>query len=434
MGYDELNDKTDENIYDDDMAVAAVGGLFGGEKKDGGSEGTASDIVDVRDEAASPRRVPVREYKVREYFSEQDDLSAEDEPAKGESATEPVSGEPLPASKKDSFNPENEDYSEYIKAMSRENAEEKNKKVVMPREKEMVRDASRNPAVRREQKTDGKPEKRTDTGDRRDDRRVEIKDDKTDESRAKAPPKDSRADTGRTRARNMAYPDGRVREAEAVSEKTGEPIKPAPPRAVPKYPVSSTGRIPVKGNVRGSKFFEAENRADDGGDAVSMIMDLRVIMVVVSIILFALSAFLFLQNMSLRGETRDVDEALANLAAAEAEITDLKLNIANLQDDLKTAEGDLAYYQGLAQNSGNDITDPGDGDNGGHVGLGLPGNPMPTPMAPMGPIEYTVVSGDTLTRIANQFYGDGTRWREIYNFNHLTTEQLRIGQSLLIPR
>ena len=32
-------------------------------------------------------------------------------------------------------------------------------------------------------------------------------------------------------------------------------------------------------------------------------------------------------------------------------------------------------------------------------------------------ITYVVVKGDNLTRIAQKFYGDGARWREIYNMN-----------------
>ena len=45
-------------------------------------------------------------------------------------------------------------------------------------------------------------------------------------------------------------------------------------------------------------------------------------------------------------------------------------------------------------------------------------------------INYTVVSGDNLTRIANRH---GLEWRDIYNLNNLKTTTLQVGQALKIP-
>lgn len=47
---------------------------------------------------------------------------------------------------------------------------------------------------------------------------------------------------------------------------------------------------------------------------------------------------------------------------------------------------------------------------------------------------YTVKSGDTLSKLAIQFYGDMARWREIATANKLENPNLiRVGQQLVIP-
>ena len=48
--------------------------------------------------------------------------------------------------------------------------------------------------------------------------------------------------------------------------------------------------------------------------------------------------------------------------------------------------------------------------------------------------RYTVRRGDTLSRIAKKFYGDGQKWKRIAKANHLADpDEIREGQSLVIP-
>ncbi|MEV2267780.1 LysM peptidoglycan-binding domain-containing protein [Nonomuraea africana] len=55
--------------------------------------------------------------------------------------------------------------------------------------------------------------------------------------------------------------------------------------------------------------------------------------------------------------------------------------------------------------------------------------PAPTPQQ-----EYTVVKGDSLWGIARMMYGDGNRWREIADANHISDpKRLEVGQRLVIP-
>jgi len=51
--------------------------------------------------------------------------------------------------------------------------------------------------------------------------------------------------------------------------------------------------------------------------------------------------------------------------------------------------------------------------------------------------HYTVVSGDTLWKIAQRMYGDGSRYMEIFEANTDVLEQpdhILPGQQLIIPR
>ena len=50
---------------------------------------------------------------------------------------------------------------------------------------------------------------------------------------------------------------------------------------------------------------------------------------------------------------------------------------------------------------------------------------------------YTVVSGDTLSKIAKQFLGDAKRYPEIFNANKGTLtdpDKIKVGQTLTIPK
>jgi nucleoid-associated protein YgaU len=65
---------------------------------------------------------------------------------------------------------------------------------------------------------------------------------------------------------------------------------------------------------------------------------------------------------------------------------------------------------------------------------------MPQPAAAAGSGSfgktYTVKSGDTLSGIAQQFYGDASKYNKIFEANHdklTSADQIRPGQELVIP-
>jgi nucleoid-associated protein YgaU len=63
------------------------------------------------------------------------------------------------------------------------------------------------------------------------------------------------------------------------------------------------------------------------------------------------------------------------------------------------------------------------------------GGSSSTAPAPSGR-SYTVVTGDSLSKIANQFYGDAQKWRKIYEANRdqiKNPDLIYPGQTFTIP-
>jgi P-type Cu2+ transporter len=65
------------------------------------------------------------------------------------------------------------------------------------------------------------------------------------------------------------------------------------------------------------------------------------------------------------------------------------------------------------------------------------GTPTPGSSAEAGGESYEIQPGDTLATIAQQFYGDPTQWRRIYDANKdaigADPDKLKVGTKLTIP-
>jgi nucleoid-associated protein YgaU len=67
-----------------------------------------------------------------------------------------------------------------------------------------------------------------------------------------------------------------------------------------------------------------------------------------------------------------------------------------------------------------------------------PAKPTATspPATPAAPRTYTVVAGDSLSKIAKKFYGDANKWKRIFEANRDTVKNADLihpGQVLKIP-
>ncbi|GAA4382637.1 LysM peptidoglycan-binding domain-containing protein [Hymenobacter koreensis] len=76
-------------------------------------------------------------------------------------------------------------------------------------------------------------------------------------------------------------------------------------------------------------------------------------------------------------------------------------------------------------------TQPAAGDSTGFFGN------QTQPAATQGD-SYTVVSGDSLSKIAKNHYGDAAKWHQIYDANKATIgnnpDHIEVGQKLTLPK
>ncbi len=60
----------------------------------------------------------------------------------------------------------------------------------------------------------------------------------------------------------------------------------------------------------------------------------------------------------------------------------------------------------------------------------------PTPASAAAPREYVIKSGDTLSKIAKQYYGNANDWKKIFEANTSTIKdanKIFPGQKIIIP-
>lgn len=123
-------------------------------------------------------------------------------------------------------------------------------------------------------------------------------------------------------------------------------------------------------------------------------------------------------------ELEQLSEQVQSLASENAVLEEqLAAATAGRQDEAAPTTGDGTQDEDT-DGAGQDDPEPtGDGES-------PPDGGEETPEAQV----YTVESGDSLYRIANEFYGDGTKWRLIAEENGLDDDNpLTVGQELRIP-
>lgn len=489
---DNLNGITDENdsevdgdvdIYGDDIAVAAVGGLFdsgdgevsgdGGdndettdeninetedisEDSDAAEDGEPAIIADAkRSVQEEGERKHYREYKVREFFSGEEDEysesvpdSAGDDTAAASGVSRSTAGEPEP------------DYMDYIHITSKQLAEERKKKgdgyfgkspdersnpgregnanVNGNKDTGYVRDASKNPAVRKEREKQGYrgPEDKNGDG-------FETVKGRPGSERPRPP---ARYDTGQAKSRDAAVrPDtGKTTPPRPETGRTAPPkaeTGKTPPRpGTGRYGVTSgTGKLPVKGNVpRRNEFFETDGNGREEREREPFQIPIQLI-IAGGVLAAALIIIIFLitSNASLN---RQLNQAKTDVAEANKKASDdlqaLIIENDSQAEEIKELRAKLDEFSNAQPPATTDPSQtPTNGQQPGGDTLGHASNPTPSPPPTQSPSRtYTVKQGDTFIKISREVYGTESRWQEISAANNnLKPEQLQPGQVLIIP-
>ena len=113
----------------------------------------------------------------------------------------------------------------------------------------------------------------------------------------------------------------------------------------------------------------------------------------------------------------------------------------NVRLDHLHVEGDKLVLKGAAptQDVKNDVwnaikaVDPSFSDLSADISID---SSLPAPTSAAAPQTYSVKSGDTLSKIANQFYGDAGQYMKIFEANKdklKDPNQIQAGQELKIP-
>jgi nucleoid-associated protein YgaU len=126
--------------------------------------------------------------------------------------------------------------------------------------------------------------------------------------------------------------------------------------------------------------------------------------------------------------------------AAQQELTDQRNEIARLEAQIATMEAEIAAVDAGGESSGGDAADDASEEAGQadptaqrDESSEAPGDQDPDNEQDRGQ-PYVIQSGDSLASIAQEVYGDPTRWREIARANDLDEPYaLTVGQSLHIP-
>ena len=456
----------DIDYYEDERITAAVGGLVsdGADEDAAGSKGSP-DKGTFGKEALSEKGASFEDdseertfrsstgslYKVREYFDETGDEPVIREPIlleRVEESRREFRTEPRPpltsGGRKSPTGPigsGNEDYNDYLNMTSRQLAEEKKKKGrnsfdkgFENQEAGFVRDASRNPAVRKERKQqddsfdgyEGRPEGKP--GERNEPRRA-------DTARIGAPA---------PKTRNIAKrPDQDPEDDRGYTPLTKPANKYGTPQSTDRFAASGTDKLPIKGSAqRRNEFFRGEERyserehtEEDGPGFGGVFADLRIILGILCLVLAVATVFLFVQNSGMRSDLAEIDGAFANVGYLQEQNTLLRMVNESLEHQVDYLTDQLAIYIALALNPGAFQTD-GNGANGTGTTPPWavnPDNPLPTPIPTPSAVIHVVRPNETLSSISTLHLGTSTRWREIMEYNNMPNENIRIDQELRIP-
>jgi LysM repeat protein len=255
--------------------------------------------------------------------------------------------------------------------------------------------------------------------------------------------------------RRGSYPYGEARSAERVPGRAEERI---PGRSVPSYEddrQNTRGTSPVRSEemarrsragsddsrrrppytapgARGQSARLYDNNADDEGEGALPVKSIVIAAAVfVALIIFT---FLIIQLNGANSRYADAQSQLERMNSLQTELTDMQISrdgyktevdrltseVQTLTDEINTLRGSNAPIEGDGTETPPPSAQGEEQPSGADTG------------STNGPRTYTVKAGDSLSKIAQEFYGNND-YQKIMDANNLTSDVLSVGTVLNIP-
>ncbi len=143
------------------------------------------------------------------------------------------------------------------------------------------------------------------------------------------------------------------------------------------------------------------------------IMTIRIITFAIILLLIVSFVSTILINISLKTKVSELEATVSTLSEENKQVQTLQNEVNILSDELAKTKTDASETTNTDTDT--NTTPEVETENNNSTE------------------EYTVKSGDSLSSISRQFYGDPNRYTEIVEANNLTSTSLYSGQKLIIP-
>ena len=161
---------------------------------------------------------------------------------------------------------------------------------------------------------------------------------------------------------------------------------------------------------------------------------IQIITGAVALVLLIVLIFLIMRINSL---SRDLKTANANLEEAMADASGdfYKSEYERVDRELKTAQERIVVLETAAQAADNDDSGFDSQGQNQQSGTGAQSGTAQSGGASTGQTTYTVEKGDSISRIAQRFYGSSSKANidKIMDANNMTSDRINIGDKLTIP-
>ncbi len=197
-----------------------------------------------------------------------------------------------------------------------------------------------------------------------------------------------------------------------------------------RYNTSHTGRIPPTHTSRISTV-DLDNDYDDYDDYSKRYSISLGINILFGVALAGICIFTFLKVSSLSDEVAALSVANAELVEQNNKINELQIDVDYYKDLYQNTEEGQASLE--AEKNGETSTETETEGSKDSTSTNSSSSTSSSNTSNATGTTYTVQSGDTLSSISKKMYGTSNEYKKIMDANNLTSENVSIGQVLIIP-